>query len=53
MQVQLEYTQKLDPPLLIRDLTPRPPPSPMKSQNIKFYQANEVVSVYSKSGAET
>lgn len=48
MQVRLEYAQKLDPPLLIRDLTP-----PMKSQNIKFFQANEVVRVYSKSGAET
>lgn len=51
MQLQLEYTQKLDPPLLIRDLTP--PPPPMKSQNIKFYQANEVVRVYSMSRAET
>lgn len=49
MQVRLEYAQKLDPPLLIRDLTP----PPMKNQNIKFYQANEVVRVYSKSGAET
>lgn len=38
MQVLLEYTQKLDPPLLIRD-----PPLQMKSQNIKFYQANEVL----------
>lgn len=50
MQVRLEDAQKLDPPLLIRDLTPTPPNE--KSKHQKFYQANEVVRVYSKSGAE-